>query len=388
MTDRLYYSDAYLREFAATVIEQGADDSRIYLDRTAFYPTSGGQPSDTGRLGGVEVVDVVDEGNRIAHLMAHAMTDPHPIGRIDWARRFDHMQQHTGQHLLSAVLAEQLGCTTTAVHFGRDTSTIDINLPQLTRDQVLGAEERANQIVVENRPVSVTFEPAEHVTGLRTASGRSGDLRIITIQDLDRSACGGTHVRRTGEIGAILLRRLERVRKAVRLEFLCGARAVRQARKDFSTLAHLAGELSTSAEELPQLVEAQREELKDATAARRELQMAFDLCRARELYQAAEPNQAGIRRVLVRETGETAESIRGLGQAVTSMPKTIFIGVVAHPPTIILAASKDAGIDAARVLKELLANVGGRGGGSASLAQGMVPGRAQLDTVVDSIGTR
>jgi alanyl-tRNA synthetase len=313
------------------------------------------------------------------------MTDTHPVGSIDWTRRHDHMQQHTGQHILSAVMAEQLGCNTTAVHFGRDTSTIDLDVPELTADQVLQTEERANSIVVENRTVSVGFESAEQAAGLRKASGRSGELRIITIQDLDRSACGGTHVRATGEVGVILLRRLERVRRTVRVEFLCGARAVRQARKDFSILSRLASELSASMEEVPQLIAGMRQELSDTVAARRELEADYDKSRARELYQGSEPNQAGIRRILVREMAGTPDRLRGLGQAVTAMPKSLFIGTVNSPPTVILAASKDAGIDAGRVLKDLLATVGGRGGGSATLAQGSVPHRAQLDTVVDSI---
>ncbi|HET6796587.1 MAG TPA: alanyl-tRNA editing protein, partial [Gemmatimonadales bacterium] len=350
MTERLYYTDAYLREFEATVVEKAANGSRIYLDRTAFYPTSGGQPFDTGHLGGVEVVDVIDEGDRIAHVLAQPMTDTHPIGSIDWTRRHDHMQQHTGQHLLSAVMAEQLGCSTTAVHFGRDTSTIDLDIHEITGDQVLQVEERANSIVMENRAVSVSFESAEQATGLRKPSGRSGELRIITIQDLDRSACGGTHVRTTGEVGAILLRKLERVRKGVRVDFLCGARAVRQARKDFSILSHLASELSASTEEIPQLMARLRQELTETVAARRELEAAYDGYRARELYQGSQPNPAGIRRVLVREMAGTLDRLRGLGQAVTSLPKSIFIGTVTNPPTVILAASEDAGIDAGRVL--------------------------------------
>jgi alanyl-tRNA synthetase len=385
MTERLYYTDAYLTDFDAGVIEQSDGGTRIYLTRTAFYPTSGGQPFDTGRLGGVQVIDVIDEGDRIAHLLAEPLSDTHPTGSIDWARRFDHMQQHTGQHLLSAVMAEQLSSATTAVHFGRNGSTIDLDVSTLTSDQVLMIEERVNRIVVENRAVTVSFQEAAQAAGLRKPSDRSGVLRIVTIEGLDQSACGGTHVRATGEIGAILLRRIERVRKAIRVEFLCGSRAIRQARKEFSILGRLAEELSAATDELPQVVAAQRQGLKDATAGRRQLQAAFDLCRARELYARAEPNQAGIRRAVVRESEGPLEGLRGLGQAYASMPKAIFVGATESPPAVVLAASQDAGIDASGVLKDLLAAVGGKGGGSSTLAQGTVPGRAQLDRVVDSI---
>jgi alanyl-tRNA synthetase len=385
MTQRLYYTDSYLKDFDASVVERADNGRRIYLDRTAFYPTSGGQPFDTGRLGGIEVTDVVDEGERIAHVLASPLPDGPAVGQLDWPRRFDHMQQHTGQHLLSAVLADLFGYQTIAVHFGQDTSTLDLETSKLTQDQVDRAEERANEIVFENRPVEVSFEDAESAAGLRKPSDRGGTLRLITIRDVDRSACGGTHVRATGEIGAVLIRKGERVRKGIRLEFLCGGRAIRRARADHELLAQLASGFTSSAQELPQLVEAQRRELKDANSGRRELQAALDLCRARELYQGAAPDAAGIRKVVVRETGEPLEDLRGLAQAYTSMPKTIFVGAAATPPAVILAASPDAGVDAAGLLRGLLATVGGRGGGSATLAQGIVPGRSQLEAVVASL---
>lgn len=387
MTHRLYYTDSYLRDFEAAVTDRADDSRRIYLDRTAFYPTSGGQPFDTGQLGGVQVTDVVDEGYRVAHLLAAPMTDDRATGRIDWHRRFDYMQQHTGQHLLSAVLAEQSG-QTVAVHFGAESSTLDLDLGTLTPDQARQAEKSANEIVVQNRPVEVSFEAAELAVGLRKPSDRDGTLRIITIRDLDRSACGGTHVRATGEIGSMLIRRVERFRKGVRVEFLCGSRAIRQARSDYNLVSQLAAELSASAEELPRLIETRREELKLATALNRELEEKLDLCRARELYAAAAPESTGLRRVLVRQEGGSVEALRGLAQAFASMPLAIFVGTVPSPPALVLAVSADTGIDAAGMLRSLLASVGGRGGGSARLAQGVVPGRSQLEKVVESLGSR
>jgi alanyl-tRNA synthetase len=242
--------------------------------------------------------------------------------------------------------------------------------------------------VTENRPVKVSFEDAEVAAGLRKASERAGTLRIITISDLDRSACGGTHVHATGEIGSVLIRKVERVRKGVRLEFLCGLRATTRARADYSLISQLGVELSSSAEELPRLIRIQKEELQHAAASNRELDAKLDVCRARELYAAATAETTGIRRVTLREDQGSLESLRGLAQAFTSMPMAIFVGAVPSPPAIVLAASADTGIDAAGLLKSLLANVGGRGGGSARLAQGIVPGRQQLETVVESLGSR
>lgn len=355
------------------MVERSDDSRRIYLDQTAFYPTSGGQPFDVGQLGGIEVTDVVDEGERVAHLLAGPLTGQLARGRIDWDRRFDHMQQHTGQHLLSAVLAEAMGHSTVGVHFGRGSSTLDLDAAAVTPDQVSEAEERANAIVFQNRPVEVSSE---------------GTLRIVTIQGLDRSACGGTHVRATGEIGSILIRKLQRVRKGVRVEFLCGSRAIKRARADHGLLSLLAAEFSATAEELPRLITSQRNEMKEADAANRDLQGKLDLCRARELYEAATPESTGIRRVTVREGGLSADTLRGLAQAFGSMPLAVFVGAVASPPGVVLAASEDTGIDAGILLKSLLTSVGGRGGGSARLAQGIVPGRDQLQMVVESLGSR
>ena len=207
MTHRLYYTNSYLLDFEAAVTGRSADGRRVYLDQTAFYPTSGGQPFDTGELRGIRVVEVVDEGERIAHLLAAPLVDQRVAGRIDWPRRFDHMQQHTGQHLLSAVIAELLKRTTLSVHFGKEAGTIDLEGRPPTTAEIARVELRANEVVTENRPVDVEFQEARAAEGLRKPSAREGSLRIVTIRDLDRSACGGTHVRATGEIGPILIRR-------------------------------------------------------------------------------------------------------------------------------------------------------------------------------------
>lgn len=388
MTYRLYYADSYLRDFEAAVIDRSEDSRCVYLDQTAFFPTSGGQPFDIGQLGGIEVLDVVDEGERVAHLLAAPLTEPRARGQIDWGRRFDHMQQHTGQHLLSAVLAELGGHATVGVHFGQKSSTLDLDAAALTPDQVAKAEERANEIVVQNRPVRVSFEAAASATGLRKPTDREGTLRIVTIESLDRSACGGTHVQATGEIGSILIRKLERVRKGIRIEFLCGSRATRRARADYGLLSRLASEFSAAVEELPRLIASQQEEIKESNAIILEQQAKLDIGRARELYAAATPESTGIRRVTVHEEGPSADTLRGLAQAFSAMPRAVFVGAVTTPPAVVLAASEDTGIDAAGLLKSLLTSVGGRGGGSARLAQGIVPGRAQLRTVIESLGSR
>jgi alanyl-tRNA synthetase len=385
MTTRLYYTDAYLRDFDAAVVDRGDGGRRIYLDRTAFYPTSGGQPHDTGSLGGAAVLDVVDEGDRIAHLLAEPSAGDTVHGSLDWLRRFDHMQQHTGQHLLSAVLHERFGHATVAVHFGRDSSTLDLDTPALGPERLVEAEARANEVVTEDRPVEVSFEEAADAAGLRKASAREGTLRVVTIRDLDRSACGGTHVRATGEIGPIFIRKSERTKKCVRLEFLCGARAVRRARGDLDLLSRLAAHFSAAPDELPALMESQRADLKAAVAARRALEETVASYRARELYAAA--GAGAPRRVIVGEEHGPIERLRPLAQAIAAMPQAVFIGWSADPPALLLASSPDSGVDAGTALRSVLEKVGGRGGGNARLAQGTAASAAAVEQAAALLGS-
>ena len=391
MTRRLYYTDAYLVAFSSSVVERSDDGTRIYLDETAFYPTSGGQPHDLGTLGGASVVDVVDEGDRIAHVLSAT----HPIapgsgpvtGTIDWTRRFDHMQQHTGQHLLSAVFEDLFGFKTVSVHFGPDYSTLDLDAESLTREQLVVAEERANAITWEGRQVTVSFEDAHEAAGLRKASDRVGPLRIVAIDRVDRSACGGTHVRTTSEVGPILLRSVEKVRKATRVEFVCGTRAVRRARRDFESLSHIATSLSAALDDTASLVAAQADRLKDTETARKKLEKELASFRARERYDAATPDAHGVRTIVVRDVA-AIDDLKTLAQAALPLPRTVVVGSIAAPPSVLVAASEDSGIDAGKLLKQELAAAGGRGGGSPRIAQGSVPDAASLESVVRRLVSR
>ena len=379
-TERLYYTDAYCTRFSATVVDATDGGTRVYLDRSAFYPTSGGQPFDLGTLGGVAVRDVVDEDDRVAHLLAAPLAPGTTVeGEVDWARRFDLMQQHTAQHLLSAIFADRHGWPTVSVHFGDESATLDLDVGQVDAAVLREAERQANAIVTENRPVAVSFEDAATATGLRKASERTGTLRIVSITGLDRSACGGTHVRHTGEIGVILLRKVERVKKQVRIEFLAGGRAVRRARQDQELLAMLAAGFSAGADEVPALVEGQRAQLKEAEALRRALVEQLAGYRLRELHAGTTPDAAGLRRLSY--TAQPGDDLRALGQAATQLASTTFLATSDAPPTILLATSADSGVDAGAVLKAALSAAGGRGGGSPRLAQGTVPDAAALAAV-------
>jgi alanyl-tRNA synthetase len=389
MTERLYYTDSYLRRWDARVVDRSGDGRTIYLDRTAFYPTSGGQPFDIGSISGVAVLSVADEDARIAHQLAAPLDAGGLDGAvecaIDWNRRFDHMQQHTGQHLLSAVFEELFALHTVSFHLGAESSTIDLEGAAVEPRAVLEAERRANEIVFENRAVSVLFEDAASAEGLRKPSGREGTLRIVAIDGLDRSACGGTHVRSTGEIGTVLCRKLEKIRQSVRVEFVCGGRAVRRARADYEALAKIAQLFSSSLDETPAMVAAQLETARAGEKARRKVELDLAAYQGRELYQTTAPGLDGIRRVSQRVTAGSLEELRAVAQNFTAQPKAVFVAALNDPPSVLLAASADAGIDAGKILKAALTEAGGRGGGNPRMAQGSVPEASLLERVLQRL---
>jgi alanyl-tRNA synthetase len=381
MTERLYYTDATLTEFTARVVEVAGD--RVYLDRTAFYPTSGGQLFDIGTLGDARVIDVVDEKERIAHVLdkpARFSPNDELKARVDFTRRYDHMQQHTGQHLLSAVFEELFGHKTVSVHFGDESSTLDLDTSILSKDRVVKAERRANEIVFENRAVTVSFEDAASASGLRKEVDRTGELRIVSIAGIDRSACGGTHVRGTGEIGPVVVRRIEKYKQSTRVEFICGWRALARSRADFDALAAMAGSLTASIDEVPALVAAQAAHLKEAETSARKTGEELAKYQARERYDAAVPDANGARRI--EETAASMDPLRAMAQAIALLPKAIYVGSVASPPGIVFAASADSGVNAGELLKSALTANGGRGGGSPRVAQGTVPDAAALQRVL------
>lgn len=378
-TARLYWEDSYRTEFEARVLERDATGLRLYLDRTAFYPESGGQPCDTGWINDVAVREVVEEGERIAHVLEMPVTEERVRGRIRWERRFDHMQQHSGQHLLSAVVLDLFGAPTVGFHLGAEVSTIDLGVASLGREQIVRAEERANELVFRNLPIRARWEDAGEASELRRAVDRGGPIRIVTIEGVDRAACGGTHVRATGEIGPILIRKLDRAHKGVRLEFVCGLRAVRRARSDFEALTAIARTLSTGLDRAAEQAAAQARALEESEKTRRKLALELALRRGRELYEATPAGPDGTRCVIRRQaSGKADEELRALAQGFTERAGAVFLAVFEDPPSLLLAVSESGGWDAGAAVREALGAVGGRGGGSARMAQGSAPDRQAL----------
>jgi alanyl-tRNA synthetase len=208
----------------------------------------------------------------------------------------------------------------------------------------------------------------------------------VTIDSLDRSACGGTHVRSTAEIGAVLLRSVEKIRKATRIEFVCGQRAIRRARRDYEALGRIAASLTSSIDEAASVVAAQSERLKELDGTRRKLEKELASFRVRERYDAATPGASGVRTIVVRDA-TSIDELRTLAQAALALPKVVVVGALTSPASVLIAASEDSGVDAGKALKEKLAAVGGRGGGSPRMAQGSVPDLVALERVVEELRT-
>lgn len=391
MTERLYYRDSYRVEFDARILEVWDGGLRVVLERTAFYPESGGQRCDTGALNGVRVAAVEeDESGNIVHVLESPFPETGQAhGVIDWPRRFEHMQQHTGQHLLSAVFEELFGLPTVSFHMGAVSSTIDLDAPSVTPEQLAAAERRANELVWQNLPVRVSLEDAASAGALRKDPGREGMLRIVTIEGVDRSACGGTHVRSTGEIGAVLVRKTERIRGQTRVEFLCGVRALRRARADYEALDRTARLFSAALDDVPEAAAAALEQAKHAEKARRKLSLELAELRGRALYSTCTPDARGLRVHVERiEKGPIGDEVRALAQSFCAGGHGVFVAACGDPPSILLAAGEATGIEAGASLKAALEKCGGRGGGSARIAQGSLPSGEVLEALVRALAQR
>lgn len=387
MTERLYYTDSYLKEFSARVVRSIPDPRgvRVYLDRTAFYPESGGQPSDRGVLSGISVLDLIDEGNEVAHLMATPPTEELVQGTIDWPRRFDHMQQHTGQHILSAAFERTWGYKTVSFHLGTESSTIDLDSERVGERQLEAAEELANLIVFENHNVNVFFRPANEAQQLelRKPTDREGDVRLVEIAGLDLSACGGTHVRATGSVGIISLRKIDRTKGLTRVEFVCGARAVGRARLDYRLLSEAGRLLSSGFETVPGLIAKQSEELRNAGRSAQKLVGELAEFDAEKLWQQA-PEKFGKR--VVKRAFDSAAGARAklTAHAVAKHSEAVaLIGVMGKPTAVFFAQTPGGKANLSDVMKQTLAKFGGKGGGAKDFAQGGGVPEEQLEAALD-----
>ena len=403
MTDRLYYRDSFLYNFDAevsSVIE--TPRPALILDRTAFYPTSGGQIHDTGWLASSDakfrVTEVADtEDGHVVHyleapLKETSLKNVQPgtrlHGEIDAARRRDHMQQHSAQHVLSAAFVCLFNMPTVSFHMADDYCSIDLDSPSLTKDQIESAERLANDIMIENRPVDVRYvtrDEAEKL-GLRKLPPAERDqLRLVDIRDFDLTACGGTHVSHTGQIGGILLRKSEKVRQGYRVEFVAGQRAVATARRDFSTLTETAALFSSHIYDVAQQARKSLDEIRALRKQREQSQEELAAAQASALL--AETPEANGRKLIVRTLSDRdLNFLKLLAQKITRQsPATIALLATDSPqPVLVFAQSAGQPHDMGALLKQTLATLGGRGGGSKDLAQGGAPSSAGLEIALSA----
>ena len=373
MTQRLYYSEPYRRSFDAKVltVDEVAGHSHVTLDQTAFYPTSGGQPFDTGTLGSAAVTDVIDrEDGAIAHVISGVLKAGDVVsGEIDWARRFDHMQQHTGQHVLSAAFDRLFSVRTESFHMGQLSSTIDL-AREVTANEVAKAEDDANRIVWEDRAVAVKFATAQEAAamGMRKESARTGTLRLIDVQDYDLSACGGTHVERTGAIGIIAIGSVEKFKGGSRVEFLCGGRALERFRVWKGALAAVQKHLSVPPIEMAASIERMQEDAKGAQRTLRSFQEKLAVQEAHALIARS----AGKRVIAEAIEGWDAQGIKAIAVAATAAQPDGVIALFTSttPCQVVIARGANSTVDAGALLKQLAAKFGGKGGGKPDLAQG------------------
>lgn len=412
MTKRLYYDQPDLLQFDSvveeasiasdTASESSTEQTRpaLILRESAFYPTSGGQVHDMGwvTIGGerVRVAEVVAaEDGRVVHYLESptksAVAPGTPVrGEIDAERRRDHMQQHTGQHVLSAAFIELYQFPTVSFHMGDDYCSIDLSIPAITSAQVLGAEKRANEIVFENRPVTIRYvhrDEAEKLGLRKLPPAERDELRLIEVADFDLSACGGTHVNATGQIGAILLRKTEKTRQGTRVEFVCGGRAVAAARRDYSTLTEAASLFSAKPADVPEMIRKTFEESKELRRSREEaLEHLAEAMAETELR-----GLSGDRKVVIRAFADRDAAFAKLFAQKASRAGTGIVALVAstmNPAGIVFAQTPGGPADMGMLLREALAAIGGRGGGSRDFAQGGLPSGCEVEKLLREVAAK
>jgi alanyl-tRNA synthetase len=384
-TERLYYDNPYLLEFDATVVGRLALGDRlgIIMDRTAFYPTSGGQPHDLGVINEVPVVDCYeDDSGALIHVLDGAVDIGPAHGRVDGSRRRDHMQQHSGQHVLSQAFVELFNWPTVSFHLGPETCTIDLPVDSVSRDQADKAEALANRVIGENRSVAVCYVDSEKIAevGLRKPTERAGEVRVIEIAGFDKSACGGTHVRMTGEIGPLLITRIERAKRQTRVEFICGGRVIRFARDAGRVVDGISQILSCRPLQSAAAVKTLWDELQQSRKRISDLESLLI-----DHEAAAFPVADGL--AVAAFQGRGIEALKLLAHKICLRPGLVaLLADESDQLRLVFARSADSTRDVAQLLKRTLEKFGGRGGGSPSFAQGggltAPTGRSVLDYVV------
>lgn len=394
-TERLYYNDSHCQEFDARVIEitgRVSGWSAVKLDRTAFYPTGGGQPSDTGTINDLRVVECIDEGDEgVIHLLNGGKLELGQCvnGQIDWQRRFDHIQQHTGQHILSQAFVKLFKAQTHGFRMMQEISEIDVALVDPTDSKIEKAVELANKIIWENHTIQIiNVTEAEAVSlPLRKESLRHGELRLIEIEDFDLTPCGGTHAKQTGEVGIIVVRSWSRAKGMTRIEFAAGNRAFLEYNKANQTSRDIALQFSVGLDETVDAVKRVIDENKHLQKQLHTLEQLAAKFEANELISTAITLENGTRIISKIFEGRDAESLKCLARNLVEFQKTVVFLAVhdGNDARLVFARSTDADGDMNLLMKEACNELDGRGGGKPDMAQGGGKNIEKLKVVLDSL---
>ena len=382
-TEKLYFQDAYLKEFAARVIGRETIDDHpvVILDRTAFYPESGGQPHDLGWLNGVRVIRVEEEGEVILHFLEKELSGEEVNGLINWSRRFDHMQQHTGQHILSQSFYEIVKGETLSFHLGQDESSVEISLPSIQEKTLAEVEELANRIVFSDLEIKSYFltEDKINTIPLRKPPKKSGLLRVVEVDRFDYSACGGTHCRRTGEVGLIKILRQEKIRGNLRFYFVCGFRSLREFENRRIWLQNTARLFSAEEAEVQNCAEKTLTELKNLKKRQRKLEEKLALYESREILQSS---QEKIISGIFPE--KSPEEIKFLALNLVHQAEVLVVLAAFREPYLhlVVAASEGLKVDVREVIKILQPQVNIKGGGSPSLVELVTPEKDKAEKIL------
>ncbi|MFJ7921808.1 DHHA1 domain-containing protein [Lysinibacillus fusiformis] len=374
MKDLLYYQDVMLREFDAHIVSKENDEfgrHYVVLSNTAFYPTGGGQPHDTGTLNGIEVIDVEKIGKEIRHYTQGHVSEWEGIvhGALNWPRRFDHMQQHAGQHILTAAFVELFDAQTVSFHLGSEHVTIDIAVDTLTEQQLTAAEKRANEIILENRPIETTWITENELSdfNLRKEVAVTGDIRLVIIPDYDDNGCGGTHPTSTGQVNAIKILGTEKMKGNVRVSFVCGQRVLNELAMRKKVLGDVARQLSVpeveAATALAKILSAQKHTEKALVAAKEEL-LAYEA-------KALVLNSSGL--VAAAFQQRTMQELQKLARTIVSEQEdmvTLLVSESEGKLQFVAARGKHVSKSMKAIAEKALPLINGKGGGSDQMVQG------------------
>ncbi|MGB2764853.1 MAG: alanine--tRNA ligase-related protein [Candidatus Aminicenantaceae bacterium] len=369
-TKRLYLEDPYQVKFDARVIEKVFREKKpaLILDQTCFYPESGGQPYDKGTINGINVINVLEDNGKIVHILEKAITTQSVSGKIDWETRFDHMQQHSGQHILSQSFNELFGAETLSFHLGEVLSTVEIDLGKISDEDVKNVEKRSNEIVFQNREIksySVLEEQVKNIP-LRRPPKKKGEIRVIEVSDFDFSACGGTHVRRAGEIGLIKILSWEKIRNNCRFEFVCGKRAFEDYVWKNRILRELSNRFTVHEREILPSVEKLSSDLKSQKRKTKKMQEKIVRYEAQDIVQKAK--EKIIKKIF---TDKTQDELRFLALSIIREGDFIVLFGMRGEKRghLVLACSENFNIDMRELVPVASSLIKGKGGGRESLVE-------------------